>query len=109
MSACKKQISELSKKVSIDDSDEKKDSLSEQLIEELDVFLKNLKSEKKESLERRLKGTMNCLMHKEDFIGRVRVNIVDDGLDIDLFTPTDTKIPKDSLSKESNNFMPLRY
>lgn len=99
LSVCKKQISELSKKVSIDNSDEKKDALSEQLIGELNIFLKSLKSEKKESLERRLKGIMNSLMHKEDFIGRVQVDIIDDGLDINLFTPSDTIIPKDTLSK----------
>ncbi len=99
LAVCKKQISELSKKVSIDDSDEKKDSLSEQLIGELERFLKTLKSEKKESLEHRLKSTMNCLMHKEDFIGRVSVNIVDDELNIELFSQSDTMIPKDTLSK----------
>lgn len=96
---CKKQISELSKKVSVDDSDSKKDALAEQLSSELDTFLRNLKSEKKSSLERRLKSILNSLMHKEDFIGSVRVNVIEDGLDIDLYTPAGTKIRKDTLSK----------
>lgn len=95
----KKGISELSKHVSLDDSDEQKDILAGQLIEELSKFLKELKSEKKASLERRLKGIMNSLMHKADFIGNVSVNVLEDGLDIDLFTSKGDLIRKDSLSK----------
>lgn len=95
----KKGISELSKHVSLDDSDGQKDILAGQLIEELSTFLKELKSEKKASLERRLKGIMNSLMHKADFIGNVSVNVLEDGLDIDLFTSKGDLIRKDSLSK----------
>lgn len=95
----KKGISELSKHVSLDDSDEQKDILAGQLIEDLSTFLKELKSEKKASLERRLKGIMNSLMHKADFIGNVSVNVLEDGLDIDLFTSKGDLIRKDSLSK----------
>ena len=46
-----RQISELSKKVSLDDSDLKKDEVAEQLIKELNAFLISLKNEKKISLE----------------------------------------------------------
>lgn len=99
LATCKKQISELSKKVSVDDSDSKKDVLAEQLSSELEAFLRNLKSEKKSSLERRLKGILNSLMHKEDFIGSVCVNVMEDGLDINLYTPAGTEIRKDTLSK----------
>lgn len=99
LATCKKQISELSKKVSVDDSDSKKDVLAEQLSSELEAFLRNLKSEKKSSLERRLKGILNSLMHKEDFIGSVCVNVMEDGLDINLYTPAETEIRKDTLSK----------
>jgi DNA sulfur modification protein DndD len=38
-------------------------------------------------------------MHKKDFIVNVRVNIVDDVMDIDLLDKNDTIIDKDSLSK----------
>ena len=99
LNSCKKQISELSKKVSLDDSDVKKDALANELIASLDTFLRNLKEEKKISLERRLKGVMNKLMHKEDFIGNVSVEVQDDGLDIMLYTPDGTSIRKESLSK----------
>lgn len=99
LNTCKKQITELSKKVSLDDSDVKKDALANELIESLDTFLRNLKEEKKVSLERRLKGIMNALMHKEDFIGNVAVDVQEDGLDIVLYTPSGKIIRKESLSK----------
>ena len=79
-----KQVSELSKKVSLDDSDAKKDKVAELLISELSTFLVSLKQEKKFSLERRIKGVLNNLMHKEDFIGRVEVIINGEDMDIEL-------------------------
>lgn len=99
LNTCKKHISEMSKKVSLDDSDVKKDVLANELIENLDTFLRNLKEEKKVSLERRLKGVMNKLMHKEDFIGNVKVDVQEDGLDIVLYTPDGKTIRKETLSK----------
>lgn len=94
-----KQITELSKTVSLDDNDVKKDSIAESLISELDSFLASLKQEKKTSLERRIKTSMNALMHKENFIGSVKVHISDEAMDIDLLAPTGDVIRKDSLSK----------
>ena len=94
-----KQISELSKKVSLDDSDAKKDQIAEQLISELSTFLVSLKQEKKYSLERRIKTTLNTLMHKEDLIGSVEVIVNGEDMDIELYTVTGDVINKDSLSK----------
>lgn len=94
-----KQISELNKKLCLDDSDEKKDQIAATLIEELSTFLISLKQEKKYSLERRIKSVLNSLMHKEDFIGRVEVVINGEDMDIELYTTDDTHISKDSLSK----------
>lgn len=99
LSTISKQVSELQKKVRLDDNDVKKDVLAEQLIKELNAFLLLLKQEKKYSLEHRIRNTMNALMHKEEFIGRVKVQIIDDGLDIDLYSPDGSIIRKDSLSK----------
>lgn len=94
-----KQISEISKLVSLDDNDEKKDSLSKQLIEELSDFLYQLKMDKKYSLERRIKSVLNTLMHKADFIGHVEVVVSDDDMDIELYSVDGRKIHKDTLSK----------
>ena len=94
-----RQVSELSKKVSLDDSDAKKDAVAEQLIEELSSFLVSLKQEKKYSLERRIKMTLNTLMHKEDFISKVEVVIDGMDMDINLFSADGNVISKDALSK----------
>lgn len=94
-----RQISELSKKVSLDDSDLKKDEVAEQLIRELNAFLISLKNEKKISLERRIKSTLNSLMHKTDFIGMVNVVINEDMIDIDLYASDGNIIKKEMLSK----------
>lgn len=94
-----KQISELSKKVDLDDSNAKKDRTAEHLSKELSCFLTSLKKDKKVSLERRLKTILNNLMHKEEFIGHVEVVINDDDMDIILYTINDVIINKDSLSK----------
>ncbi len=94
-----KQITETSKLVSLDDTDEKKDSLSKQLIDELSDFLYQLKIEKKYSLERRIKSILNTLMHKADFIGHVEVVVSDDDMDIELYSVDGMKIHKDTLSK----------
>lgn len=94
-----KQIYELLKNIDLDDLDSKKDALASSLCDELSSFLKLLKEEKKVSLERRIKSILNCLMHKGDFIGKVKVNINNDDMDIELYTPLGTLINKDSLSK----------
>jgi len=94
-----RQISELSKKVSLDDSDSKKDQVAEQLIAELNTFLVSLKNDKKNSLERRIKATLNTLMHKTDFIGKVDVVIADDLIDINLYSSDGNLIKTEMLSK----------
>ena len=94
-----KQVSELSKRVSLDNRDAKKDRVAEQLIDELSTFLVSLKQEKKYSLERRIKTTLNTLMHKEDFIGKVEVVVDGEDMDIELYTVNGDAINKDSLSK----------
>ncbi|MCQ2112044.1 MAG: AAA family ATPase [Bacteroidaceae bacterium] len=94
-----KQVSELSKIISLDDTDAKKDALAEQIINELSSFLIALKQEKKFSLERRIKGILNNLMHKENFIERVDVVINGEDMDIELYSVDDKLINKDSLSK----------
>ena len=99
LATLEKQIKDLSKRVSVDDADEKKDVLASQIIGELDTFLSSLKQNKKSSLERRIKTALNSLMHKEDFIGRVEVTIDADAMDILLFTPEGDEIDKDKLSK----------
>lgn len=99
IATAQKKIAALSKIVSLDDSDLKKDELAGSLIAELETFLTNLKKEKKASLEYRIKNCLNSLMHKENFIGSVEVSIEDEAMDITLISSTGEVIRKDSLSK----------
>jgi len=94
-----KQIKELSRKVSVDDADEEKDKVASELIGELDTFLFSLKETKKSSLELRIRNALNTLMHKEDFIGRVEVELEDGSMDIKLYSPNGFEIDKMLLSK----------
>lgn len=94
-----RQISELSKKVSIDNSNSKKDKIAEEIISELNTFLTSLKKEKKSALERRIKSTMNSLMHKTDFIQNVDVIVEEDVIDINLYAAGGSMIKKEFLSK----------
>ena len=94
-----RQIKDLSRKVSVDDADEEKDKVAGELICELDAFLSSLKKNKKSSLELRIRNSLNTLMHKEDFIGRVEVELEDDSMDIQLYSPDGFEIDKSLLSK----------
>lgn len=94
-----RKVSELSKKVSIDDSDSKKDKVAEQLITELNTFLVSLKKDRKSALENRIKTILNNLMHKTNFISDVDVIINDDIIDINLFDSDGNLINKEILSK----------
>lgn len=94
-----KLLTELSKKVSLDDNDKQKDEVAERLIIELTDFLLKLKSEKKVSLEVSIRHELNKLMHKKDFINKVQVEIQDEIIDIRLFDKEMQEINKEKLSK----------
>lgn len=94
-----RQVSELSKRVSLDDSDSKKDKIAEQLVNELNKFLVSLKENRKSALEGRIKLILNNLMHKTDFISDVDVTINNDLIDINLLDVNGNVINKELLSK----------
>ncbi len=94
-----KLISELSKTVSLDEMDEKKDKVTSRLVDELSDFILKFKSEKKYSLQKRIKHELLRLMHKENFIADVLVEITDDIIDIHLLDKTGNLIEKETLSK----------
>lgn len=94
-----KKLTELLKNVNLEDIDAKKDRLAATLSSELNNFLVELRQEKKASLEERIKRILNTLMHKDDFIHKVVIDIIDDYMDIELYAPNGTIINKDVLSK----------
>ena len=94
-----KMISELSKTVSLDEIDDKKDKVISRLIDELSEFILKFKNEKKYSLQKRIKHELLKLMHKEDFIADVLVEITDEIIEIHLLDKTGNLIEKETLSK----------
>jgi len=94
-----RQISELTKKVEVEDTDREKDITAERLIAKLDEFILRLKTKKKGSLEKNISTELNNLMHKSDFVSRVNVVIEGELIDIELFDNQARFIDKESLSK----------
>ncbi|MDB5124839.1 MAG: hypothetical protein JWP94_2968 [Mucilaginibacter sp.] len=94
-----KVVSELSKKVTLDENDKLKDETAGRLIVQLDEFITRFRTEKKSSLELRLRKELNLLMHKKDFIQRVEVVIESEVIEIYLFDRHDNQLNTESFSK----------
>ncbi|SKB62639.1 DNA sulfur modification protein DndD [Parapedobacter luteus] len=92
-------VAELAKKIKVEDTDAAKDEVAERLIAELNVFIKNFKTEKKSLLEKSLKRELNLLMHKADFVDKVEVEVDHDLIDIHLYDKRGQQVNKDTLSK----------
>ena len=95
----KKQLSEVAKLVKVSKSDQEKDIIAERLIIELSSFLLELRTRRKYSLEKRIMNGINTLMHKVDFINNIRINLIEDIIDIELIDKDDKIISKEKLSK----------
>ena len=94
-----KQISELENKEKLIGEDRKKLAVTLEVLEKIETITNKIKIEKKHSLERSILLGMNSLMHKVDFIEKVRIELYDDYLDINLVDKDDNLIDKESLSK----------
>jgi len=92
-------ISELAKTVSLDEIDDKKDKITSRLINELNEFIYKFKLEKKNSLQSRLHKQLQLLMHKENFIENVSIEINEEIIDIILLDKNGGVIEKETLSK----------
>jgi DNA sulfur modification protein DndD len=92
-------VSELAKRVNLDEADKAKDETAKRLIDELTEFINKLKNEKKKALEQKVKDELNQLMHKSTFVSKVDVTIGEDIIDIDLRNKRGELINKDALSK----------
>ena len=96
----KQRQDELRKKIDDSRSFSAKDEKAQQIIKNLKTFIKTFKEEKKKSLEQNILNELNTLMHKKGFIKKVAVdiNISGDDVDINLFNARNEKIDKGSLS-----------
>ena len=81
------------------ETDKKKYDVTKVLLTKINSLIVKIKEDKKYSLQKSISLGLRKLMHKQDFIANVRVNIIDDVMDIDLLDKNDTIIDKDSLSK----------
>ncbi len=90
---------ELARKIRVKERYKEKDNVAEQVISELNAFIKKIKVERKQSLEKRILESLQVLMHKQDFITKVEVIIEGDLIDILLFNDRNEQIDGDALSK----------
>lgn len=99
LSTKKKQLSECLKLVKVDAMDQDKDLIAERLINELSIFLTQLREARKFSLGAKIKAEIDILMHKTDFIDAVSIDLSEDVIDINLVDAEGRYIDKEKLSK----------
>ena len=94
-----KVLREYEKNFKLIKTDQKKYEVTEILLEKINAIIKKIKEDKKYSLQKSILLGLNKIMHKEDFIYNVRVNVLDDVMDIDLLDKNGDVMDKNSLSK----------
>jgi len=99
LSSIKKVLSEYEKNFKLIEIDKKKFKVTENLLIKINSIIQKIKEDKKYSLQKSIMLGLKKIMHKNDFIYNVRVNVIDDVMDIDLLDKNDEIIDKDSLSK----------
>ncbi|MEX0996920.1 MAG: AAA family ATPase [Flavobacteriaceae bacterium] len=95
----KKVLSEYEKNFNLVETDKKKYEVTEKLLKKINELIQKIKQEKKYALQKSISLGLRNLMHKENFVSNVRVNIQEDIMDIDLLDERGNIIDKDSLSK----------
>ncbi|MEO6174929.1 MAG: DNA sulfur modification protein DndD [Flavobacterium circumlabens] len=99
LASTRKVLSEYEKNFKLVETDKKKFEVTEKLLIKINTIIQKIKEDKKYSLQKSIMLGLKKIMHKNDFIYNVRVNVVDDVMDIDLLDKNDEIIDKDSLSK----------
>ncbi len=99
LSSTRKVLSEYEKNFRLVETDQKKYEVTEKLLEKITTIIQKIKEDKKYSLQKSIMLGLKKIMHKNDFIHNIRVNVVEDVMDIDLLDKNNTVIDKDSLSK----------
>ncbi|MFD1292603.1 DNA sulfur modification protein DndD [Lutibacter holmesii] len=94
-----KVLSEYEKNFKLIKTDQKKYRVTLKLLEKISAIIQKIKEDKKYSLQKSILLGLNKIMHKEDFIYDVRVNVLDDVMDIDLLDKNGDVMDKNSLSK----------
>lgn len=95
----KRILSEYEKNFKLLETDKKKYVATEVLLTKITTLIKRIKEDKKYTLQKALKISLDKLMHKDDFISNVNIIINEDIMDIELLDSDGVSIEKDSLSK----------
>jgi DNA sulfur modification protein DndD len=99
LASTRKVLSEYEKNFKLIETDQKKFEVTENLLVKINTIIQKIKEDKKYSLQKSIMLGLKKIMHKSDFIYNVRVNVIDDVMDIDLLDKNDEVIDKDTLSK----------
>jgi DNA sulfur modification protein DndD len=96
----KQRQEELQKKIDDSRRYSEKDRKTQEIVTQLNDFIKEFKITTKKKLEENILNELNILMHKKGFIHKVVVDIsqAGDDVDINLFDVRNEKIDKGSLS-----------
>lgn len=94
-----KQLDELRKKLKASAQDLEKDVLTEALSRRLRDYITLYKDRKKESLGKQIHKGLKMLMHKKGFIHDVKVHIIGNDIEIELYNKRGEVILKEGLSK----------
>ncbi|EAY24707.1 DNA sulfur modification protein DndD [Microscilla marina] len=89
----------LTRKIEVGEKYKGKDKQTAKLIEHLNAFIVKMKHKKHESLEQHILQGLRTLMHKKDFVERVKVELDNDIIDIHLYNNRGEEIEKTTLSK----------
>lgn len=99
LTSTRKVLSEYEKNFKLVETDKKKYEVTEKLLVKINTIIQKIKEDKKYSLQKSILLGLKKIMHKNDFIHNIRVNVNDDVMDIDLLDKNNQIIDKDSLSK----------
>ncbi|WP_298148555.1 DNA sulfur modification protein DndD [Flavobacterium sp.] len=99
LASVRKVLSQIEKECKLAETDKNKYEVTENLLVKINQLIQRIKEEKKYSLQKSIMFGLKKIMHKDDFIYDVRVNVLEDVMDIDLLDRNGTVIDKDSLSK----------
>ncbi|NGM67310.1 MULTISPECIES: DNA sulfur modification protein DndD [Sphingobacterium] len=92
-------LSEYEKKFELIDADRAKSEVTQQLLARINLIIQRIKEDKKYSLQKSILLGLRRIMHKNDFVKDVKVNVEGDVMDIDLLDKNGHVIDKESLSK----------
>lgn len=98
-SSNQKVLSEYEKNFKLIETDIEKAKITQTLLDKIMLVIQKIKQDKKYSLQKSILLGLQKIMHKNNFIRNVKVNVLDDVIDIDLLDAKNNVIDKESLSK----------